>query len=118
MYFLKGNQNENVQEAFEQKNNNARLTEYSNIRTEDDSHFFTYFTVITLACLAGYIGYHNKQKVNLTLYFYLTFMIIFNDFLMYKIIFFIFRFLLLCWKVEDQEIIVVDGDRVQPIIEN
>ncbi|XP_011704711.1 PREDICTED: trans-Golgi network integral membrane protein TGN38-like isoform X2 [Wasmannia auropunctata] len=58
-----GNQNENVQEIFEPKNNNARLTEYSNMRTEDDSHFFTYFTVITLVCLAGYIGYHNKQKI-------------------------------------------------------
>ncbi|XP_012521355.1 trans-Golgi network integral membrane protein 1 [Monomorium pharaonis] len=58
-----GNQNEHIQEASEQKNNNARITEYSNMRTEDDSHFFTYFTVITLACLAGYIGYHNKQKI-------------------------------------------------------
>lgn len=54
-----------MQGAFEQKNNNARLTEYSTMRTEDDSHFFTYFTVIILACLAGYIGYHNKQKVSL-----------------------------------------------------
>ncbi|KAM0734716.1 Trans-Golgi network integral membrane protein 2 [Formica fusca] len=52
------NQNENVQEVFEQKN-----MQYSNIRTEDDSHFFTYFTVITVACIAGYIGYHNKQKI-------------------------------------------------------
>lgn len=67
VHFLKGNHNENVQEAFERKNNNARLAEYS-MRTEDDSHFFTYFTVITLACLAGYIGYHNKQKVNLCIY--------------------------------------------------
>ncbi|KYN35465.1 Trans-Golgi network integral membrane protein 2 [Trachymyrmex septentrionalis] len=58
-----GNQNENAQEVIEQKNNNGRLTEYSTMRTEDDSHFFTYFTVITLACLAGYIGYHNKQKI-------------------------------------------------------
>ncbi|XP_011642592.1 trans-Golgi network integral membrane protein 1-like isoform X2 [Pogonomyrmex barbatus] len=57
-----GNQNGNVQETFEQKNN-ARLSEYSNIRTEDDSHFFTYLTIITLACLAGYVGYHNKQKI-------------------------------------------------------
>lgn len=65
LHFLKGNQNENVQEVHEQKNNNARLTEYSNMRTEDDSHFFTYLTVITLTCLAGYIGYHNKQKVSL-----------------------------------------------------
>lgn len=60
LYFFKGNQNENVQEVFEQKN-----MQYSNIRTEDDSHFFTYFTVITVACIAGYIGYHNKQKVSL-----------------------------------------------------
>ncbi|XP_070156092.1 trans-Golgi network integral membrane protein 1 [Polyergus mexicanus] len=52
------NQNENVQEVVEQKN-----MQYSNIRTEDDSHFFTYFTVITVACIAGYIGYHNKQKI-------------------------------------------------------
>jgi len=58
-----------VQEVPEQKNNNVRL-EYSNIRTEDDSHFFTYFTVITLACLAGYIGYHNKQKVSLIFTFF------------------------------------------------
>lgn len=57
-----GNQNENIQEVSERKNNNARI-EYSNMRVEDDSHFFTYFTVITLACLAGYIGYHNKQKI-------------------------------------------------------
>lgn len=57
--FLTGNRNENQQEAFEQKNN----LQYSNIKTEEDSNFFTYFTVITLACIAGYIGYHNKQKV-------------------------------------------------------
>ena len=55
-----------MQEIIEQKNN-GRLTEYSTMGTEDDSHFFTYFTVITLACLAGYIGYHNKQKVSLIL---------------------------------------------------
>lgn len=82
VHFLKGNQNENVQGTFEQKNNNARLTEYSDAKTEDDSHFFTYFTVITLACLAGYIGYHNKQKVSLIhSYFYLVFMTIINVFL-------------------------------------
>ncbi|KAL6422462.1 hypothetical protein ACFW04_010632 [Cataglyphis niger] len=53
-----GNQNGNVQEVFEPKN-----MRYPNIRTEDDSHFFTYFTVIIVACIAGYIGYHNKQKI-------------------------------------------------------
>lgn len=52
------NQNENIQDIFEQKN-----LQYPNIRTEDDSHFFTYFTVVTVACIAGYIGYHNKQKI-------------------------------------------------------
>lgn len=89
MHFLKGNQNENIQEVFEPKNNNARLTEYSNMRTEDDSHFFIYFVII-LACLAGYIGYHNKQKVSLIyLYLYLIFIIIFDNFLMYKMIFYV-----------------------------
>ncbi|XP_015606002.1 trans-Golgi network integral membrane protein 2 isoform X2 [Cephus cinctus] len=33
------------------------------IRTEDDSHFFTYFVVITFLCIGGYVGYHNKQKI-------------------------------------------------------
>ncbi|CAL1686752.1 unnamed protein product [Lasius platythorax] len=53
------NQNENVQEVFDIQKN----LQYPNIRTEDDSHFFTYFTVVTVACIAGYIGYHNKQKI-------------------------------------------------------
>jgi len=60
IHFLKGNQNENVPELFKQEN-----LRNPNIRTEDDSHLFTYFTVVTVACIAGYIGYHNKQKVNL-----------------------------------------------------
>lgn len=82
IHFLKGNQNENVQELFEQKN-----LRYPNIRTEDDSHFFTYFTVVTVACIAGYIGYHNKQKVSLIhvhlysilclIHFYILFLICF-----------------------------------------
>lgn len=33
------------------------------LREDDDSHFFGYFTVIGVICLAGYVGYHNKQKV-------------------------------------------------------
>lgn len=56
---LTGNQNMGVQEPFEQKS-----LQYPRIRTED-SHFFTYFTVTTVACIVCYIGYHNKQKVNL-----------------------------------------------------
>ncbi|GAB1862284.1 Trans-Golgi network integral membrane protein 2 [Camponotus japonicus] len=52
------NQNENVPELFKQEN-----LRNPNIRTEDDSHLFTYFTVVTVACIAGYIGYHNKQKI-------------------------------------------------------
>nr|XP_012215632.1 PREDICTED: trans-Golgi network integral membrane protein 1-like [Linepithema humile] len=55
-----GNPNEeiHVQETFEK--NNLR---FSNLRTEDDSHFFTYFTVIIMMCIIGYIGYCNKQKI-------------------------------------------------------
>lgn len=68
LYFFKGNQNGNVQEVFEPKN-----MRYPNIRTEDDSHFFTYFTVIIVACIAGYIGYHNKQKVSIFIHFYIVF---------------------------------------------
>jgi hypothetical protein len=60
-FFFKGNQNDILQEISEQKD---RL-QYSNARIEDESHFFTYFTVITVACIAGYIGYHNKQKARL-----------------------------------------------------
>jgi len=59
--FLKGNQNDNLPEISGQKD---RL-QYTNERIEDESHFFTYFTVITVACIAGYIGYHNKQKARL-----------------------------------------------------
>ncbi|XP_043279553.1 trans-Golgi network integral membrane protein 2-like isoform X2 [Venturia canescens] len=33
------------------------------IQDDDDSHFFGYFTVIGVICIAGYVGYHNKQKI-------------------------------------------------------
>ncbi|XP_011497938.1 PREDICTED: trans-Golgi network integral membrane protein TGN38-like [Ceratosolen solmsi marchali] len=33
------------------------------IKEEDESHFFTYFSIITLICIGLYIGYHNKQKI-------------------------------------------------------
>ncbi|XP_076749185.1 uncharacterized protein LOC143422438 [Xylocopa sonorina] len=36
---------------------------YHSIRTDEESHFFTYFTVISLISIATYIGYHNKQKI-------------------------------------------------------
>ncbi|EZA52938.1 Trans-Golgi network integral membrane protein [Ooceraea biroi] len=57
-----GSQNEILQEPSGQKDN----LQYSNTRIEDESHFFTYFTVITVACIAGYIGYHNKQKARIS----------------------------------------------------
>jgi len=60
-FFLKGNQNDILQEISGQKD---RL-QYSTTRIEDESHFFTYFTVITVVCIVGYIGYHNKQKARL-----------------------------------------------------
>ena len=53
----------------------AELPEKSNyvprlpsMRNEDDSHFFGYFTVVGLVCIAGYVGYHNKQKVTIFLF--------------------------------------------------
>lgn len=39
------------------------MSSYNNIRAEEESHFFTYFTVISLISIAAYIGYHNKQKI-------------------------------------------------------
>ncbi|KAL2711788.1 protein 175-like [Vespula squamosa] len=36
---------------------------YRNIKDDDESHFFTYFAIISLGFIAGYIGYHNKQKI-------------------------------------------------------
>ncbi|XP_047364196.1 GATA zinc finger domain-containing protein 14-like [Vespa velutina] len=36
---------------------------YSNIKNDDESHFLTYFAIISLGFIAGYIGYHNKQKI-------------------------------------------------------
>ncbi|CAK9821369.1 Trans-Golgi network integral membrane protein TGN38 [Anthophora retusa] len=34
-----------------------------NIASEEDSHFFTYFTVVSIIFIAAYVGYHNKQKI-------------------------------------------------------
>lgn len=53
-------QNQNMPEPSEQR---EVIPQYHSIRPEEESHFFTYFTVISLVCIAGYIGYHNKQKV-------------------------------------------------------
>nr|KAF7406699.1 hypothetical protein H0235_014355 [Vespula pensylvanica] len=36
---------------------------YHNIKDDDESHFFTYFAIISFAFIAGYIAYHNKQKI-------------------------------------------------------
>ncbi|XP_058791119.1 trans-Golgi network integral membrane protein 2-like [Phymastichus coffea] len=33
------------------------------IKEEDESHFFIYFSILSLVCLILYIGYHNKQKI-------------------------------------------------------
>lgn len=33
------------------------------IRNDEESHFFTYFAIISLGFIVGYIGYHNKQKI-------------------------------------------------------
>lgn len=32
-------------------------------KEEEESHFFTYFSLVSLLCIGMYVGYHNKQKV-------------------------------------------------------
>ncbi|XP_076621837.1 uncharacterized protein LOC143342148 isoform X2 [Colletes latitarsis] len=54
-----GDQNQHVAEPFEQKD----TISHHIIRPDEESHIFTYFTVITLISIAAYIGYHNKQKI-------------------------------------------------------
>ncbi|XP_017759438.1 PREDICTED: uncharacterized protein LOC108550250 isoform X2 [Eufriesea mexicana] len=39
------------------------ISHYHSIRTDEESHFFTYFTAVSLISIAAYIGYHNKQKI-------------------------------------------------------
>lgn len=51
---------QNMPEPSEQR---EVIPQYHSIRPEEESHFFTYFMVVSLVCIAGYIGYHNKQKV-------------------------------------------------------
>lgn len=36
---------------------------YPDIKNVDESHFLTYIAIISFGFIAGYIGYHNKQKV-------------------------------------------------------
>ena len=36
---------------------------FRTIRPDDESHFITYFTIISVVSIAAYIGYHNKQKI-------------------------------------------------------
>ncbi|XP_043259108.1 uncharacterized protein LOC122401194 isoform X2 [Colletes gigas] len=54
-----GDQNQHVAEPFEQRDTISHRI----IRPDEESHIFTYFTVITLISIAAYIGYHNKQKI-------------------------------------------------------
>ncbi|XP_017882307.1 trans-Golgi network integral membrane protein TGN38-like isoform X2 [Ceratina calcarata] len=49
-----------VPEPSEQRDFTSR---YHSIRTDDESHFFTYFTIVSLLSVAAYVGYHNKQKI-------------------------------------------------------
>ena len=34
----------------------------------EDSHFFAYFMTMIIICIIGYLVYHNKQKVCITIY--------------------------------------------------
>ncbi|XP_012288928.1 trans-Golgi network integral membrane protein 1-like [Orussus abietinus] len=51
--------NHNQLETSEQR----EILPFHTMRVEEDSHFFAYFTVISVLCICGYIGYHNKQKI-------------------------------------------------------
>lgn len=53
-------QNPNMPEPSEQRD---IILHYPSMRSEEESHFFTYFTIISLVCIAAYMGYHNKQKI-------------------------------------------------------
>ncbi|XP_076238501.1 uncharacterized protein LOC143181783 isoform X2 [Calliopsis andreniformis] len=53
-------QNQNMPEPSEQRDIMSR---FHNMRSDEESHFFTYFTVVSLISIAAYIGYHNKQKI-------------------------------------------------------
>ena len=41
----------------------GRKDTFHSIRPDDESHFITYFTIISMVSIAAYIGYHNKQKI-------------------------------------------------------
>lgn len=116
-FFFKGSQNDNLQEISGQKD-----LQYSNARIEDESHFFTYFTVITVACIAGYIGYHNKQKAKILderiIIFHIRHGFHRSFYVKQSYILIRFRYWRSCWRVADREAVVVDDDRVQPVTEN
>lgn len=56
---LLADQNQHIPEPSEQRD----IIPHYSIRTDEESHFFTYFTVVSLISVAAYIGYHNKQKI-------------------------------------------------------
>nr|XP_034171780.1 trans-Golgi network integral membrane protein 1-like isoform X1 [Osmia lignaria] len=53
-------QNQNIPEPSEQRD---IISHYHSRRSDEESHFFTYFTLVFLISIAAYIGYHNKQKI-------------------------------------------------------
>lgn len=46
---------------------------------EGDSYFFSYFMTVCVVFILGYVGYHNKQKVNLLPFIILKIIIRFNN---------------------------------------
>lgn len=47
------------------------VSPFHSMRSDEESHVFTYFTVVSLISIAAYVGYHNKQKVSEYLIYYL-----------------------------------------------
>ncbi|XP_066591205.1 trans-Golgi network integral membrane protein TGN38-like isoform X2 [Prorops nasuta] len=45
------------------QDSSVKLSHANILKGEEESHFYTYLTVISVICVAGYFGYHNKQKM-------------------------------------------------------
>ncbi|XP_033334084.2 uncharacterized protein LOC117224951 [Megalopta genalis] len=53
-------QSQNKHKPIDEKDN---MSSFRTMRTDEESHFFTYFTILSLISIAAYIGYYNKQKI-------------------------------------------------------
>lgn len=45
------------------KSTEEKVSSFHTMRADDESHFFTYFTVLSMICIIAYTGYYNKHKL-------------------------------------------------------